>query len=303
MKSAVVGFILLMGLNSFAGTNSVTNEGVAWDINLTPEGFISEVFNSTDINKMCSISYLASVLDETGLVKGFKKVSYSNYILMGRQSYRFEILKQNYPQPESFTFGEIKVEEALKCEPFYNTSLMAIKAMEGALRNSDVESAALFRRYALNPDNGWHNPYMSNAADLKILNVSNSLFNSQDAEATLELNHLETEKTTQTLNEARGTTQVCKERKSIKCGYVFYTKGSPACGVAEYNTLAHAACGCEESTRIAGTRVCLKYKTCTLEKFGAKSYNECAHPAHGVSDVLSCPLKLSVSGAFEACQL
>ena len=120
----------------------------------------------------------------------------------------------------------------------------------------------------------------------------------------MEINHLETEKTTQTLNEAKGAIQSCKDRKSIKCGYVFYTQESPACGAEEYKSKEDEACGCITWVKVPGVKkLCAKAMTCAKEQFGVKKYFACAHPSHGVTDVKTCPLKVTTSGAFEACQL
>lgn len=292
MKWLMSVVTLLSCLQSYAGIQSKFNSGILWNVNITDEGLVSNVYNNSNENQVCSVGYNVSLLNESGMVKGIKNLRFDNYIILKGNNYEFKINQVDLSAKGNIVLGEIVASDPLVCNPL-NGSIEEVKnAVEGALRNSDEETSRYFFALANDPSR------------IKVLNVSNSNFNLGDVERTLGVNYVEKEKTTYLLRNTPDNANICTEKQSLKCGAEYFVDATLNCGVASYNSRESKECGC--ATRKGGPCIggceCKSYKTCELPSFGVKAYNSCAHPAHGLLDAKSCLLKMNTAGVFESCQ-
>lgn len=289
MKHLFFMIIACMSFHSFART-MVSNTGIIWNVSLNETSVDSDVYNNSNIPQICSMEMKVSLLDNMGLVKGFKTISFNNYIILNGRSERFSVEAENMNLGK-MNLGEISlITLTPNCLAFnYSTEQISL-AMTGALKNSDYVSAQLFQSLA------------KDTRKIKFLNVSSSFFNIDSNE--FDLNHLEVEKTT-FLIKSNEQEKACRERPSIKCGPVYFEEASKSCGVLEYNSRRSSSCGCE--TRKGGPCIgscgCKTYKTCARPKFGVKRYKTCRDTSHGIENVKSCFLKVNSSGEFEKCSL
>lgn len=252
-----------------------------------------EIFNDSHLNKQCSVNFKVSLLDENFLVKGFRDIKFNHYVLTARNRYLFLFdLKNMLLEEKGLLLGEITEVSPLSCQTFSGSASEVKAAVEGALRNSDLISAQEFMALA------------KDKSEIKVVDVSHSFFNEPEAKTALGLNHIEMENTTYLIDGLSDEERQCSERKSLKCGKVFVTKASAACGVELYKKREDKVCGCK--TRRGGPCIggcpCKTYKTCRNPRFGVESYKKCSHESHGLFDVKSCDLKVTKTGELNFCQ-
>lgn len=279
----------------------------AWNIVSDADKITANVINASNENQICSASYYVNIEDESGRIRGLQNIAFNNYIIHSRQTQTFSIRINDVLGKEGKFFGELGLTNAkVECKKFHGTNEEVASALEGALRNSDLQAAEYF--YSLAPD----------PSTIKVINVSGSNYNLKSGPS--DLNFIEIEKTTYI---ARNTTEEernCQERKSLKCGQIYFQKSSPVCGALSYKVKASEACGValyrECHTDPCGRewdrarKKCRhprcgveRYNTCASSTHGVATYKSCRDSSHGIEDALSCALKINSSGGFEACKL
>jgi hypothetical protein len=281
-------FPLLLTIFSFS-INAQSQ--VSWDTEISDSFLKASVYNNSTQDQICSRNIEISLMNEAGLIKGMKAVSFDNHIVKARTNYEFMIMSKDL-NIGSLNIAEIVSQKQLFCIPASGSDKEVADAFVGALRNSDFATAQLYLSYAKNP------------LKLKVVDVSSSYFNIHEAAVSFELNHIETQKTTFALENLNSTSFQCESRASVKCGLTYFTESSASCGVAAYNVAEAKVCGCKtrKGGPCRGGCKCKTWKTCAHPNFGVRAYNTCAHPDHGVENVKSCFLKFNQTGALESCQ-
>jgi hypothetical protein len=296
MKIFAIFALVLFSQLTQSAVAEVASPGVLWSVSVEESGLVSSVYSSKIDDLVCTQSFAVSLFNSFGLFKAVRNFEFGNYILPGRQIATFRIDLKNMDLPEGLILGELLSIEPLKCVPYQKTLKEVALAVEGALRNSDEEAAAYFLALLPNRDK------------LKVLDVSNSVFNVSEVESKFGLNFIEKTNTTFSKKHPNSEDLACSVKKSIKCGFEYFVEDSKNCEPELFNEARdEGVCGCEKRSKdrlkCLNGCPCDRAKLCRNQKFGVEKYKSCAHPNHGNKDVLSCPLKLNENGVLESCQL
>lgn len=330
LNRGLLSFLILFCISLITTLTSRADVSYQWNTSLGASGIETDVINFSNENLVCNGSYRLLVVDNDDYVKRDLAYEFASYLIGSLKKYNFLTKFSDIGLPPHQEVKGIVVDKAMKCESAPKPPVMPLRypiglptpvsleiehrAIESALRNNHIS-------YAIDLFKASHNKH-----GIKVIDLSKSFFNwnENDLSVFSSLNHIETDRSAIDLynNGLRSVGDLRNDNliKSLhKCGYLFFERRSPECGienykehpsehcgVLEYNSQASDQyCGCArrsgDTMKCVGGCPCVQGNVCQHPHFGVKSYKTCRSPkhnpiynrcrdrAHGIEDALVCP--------------